>query len=197
MFLLTEQYTAGDEYQGVGKVIQIIINTSGGLETLNHYKQHLEVMDMKYRQVIKEDKLTTIIYNTKYLQEERDMAKELSELDQFMYLMHNNELHSYSKPSKKLQQIKEAHAMYLASEAERFGYYKELVDEVYDRQKLSRAKREGRYNGKKNVLQRLLLNKYKVNLDKELAECTEQKIDDILEVYLNNGTLEEIKRMIG
>ena len=32
--------------------------------------------------------------------------------------------------SKKLQQIKEAHAMYLASEAERFGYYKELVDEV-------------------------------------------------------------------
>ena len=111
--------------------------------------------------------------------------------------------------SKKLQQIKEAHAMYLASEAERFGYYKELVDEVYDRQKLSRAKREGReegkkerekegrYNGKKSILQRLLLNKYKVNLDKELAECTEQKIDDILEVYLNNGTLEEIKRMIG
>ena len=75
--------------------------------------------------------------------------------------------------SKKLQQIKEAHAMYLASEAERFGYYKELVDEVYDRQKLSRAKREGReegkkerekegrYNGKKSILQRLLLNKYK------------------------------------
>ena len=202
MFLLTEQYTAGDEYQSVGKVIQIIINTSGGLETLNHYKQHLEVMDMKYRQVIKEDKLTTIIYNTKYLQEERDMAKELSELDQFMYLMHNNELHSYSKPSKKLQQIKEAHAMYLASEAERFGYYKELVDEVYDRQKLSRAKREGReegrkegkkegkkegekegrYNGKKSILQRLLLNKFKVSLDKELAECTEQRIDDILEV---------------
>ncbi|WP_154886610.1 hypothetical protein [Longibaculum muris] len=99
--------------------------------------------------------------------------------------------------SKKLQQIKEAHAMCLASEAERFGYYKELVDEVYDRQKLSRAKREGRYNGKKSILQRLLLNKFKVSLDKELAECTEQKIDDILEVYLNNGTLEEIKRMIG
>ena len=103
--------------------------------------------------------------------------------------------------SKKLQQIKEAHAMCLASEAERFGYYKELVDEVYDRQKLSRAKREGReegiYNGKKSILQRLLLNKFKVSLDKELAECTEQRIDDILEVYLNNGTLEEIKRMIG
>ena len=119
--------------------------------------------------------------------------------------------------SKKLQQIKEAYAMYLASEAERFGYYKELVDEVYDRQKLSRAKREGReegrkegkkegkkegekegrYNGKKSILQRLLLNKFKVSLDKELAECTEQRIDDILEVYLNNGTLEEIKRMIG
>lgn len=204
MFLLTEQYTAGDEYQSVGKVIQIIINTSGGLETLNHYKQHLEVMDMKYRQVIKEDKLTTIIYNTKYLKEERDMAKELSELDQFMYLMHNNELHSYSKPSKKLQQIQEAHAMYLASEAERFGFYKELVDEVYDRQKLGRAKREGReegkkegrYNEKKSILQRLLLNKYKVNLDKELEECTEQRLDDILEVYLNNGTLEEIRRMI-
>ena len=99
--------------------------------------------------------------------------------------------------SKKLQQIKEAHAMCLASEAERFGYYKELVDEVYDRQKKKKKKREGRYNGKKSILQRLLLNKFKVSLDKELAECTEQKIDDILEVYLNNGTLEEIKRMIG